>query len=67
MNDRSNWPSQLTTLTKQDNHSGLENTTADQRVGMMWELAVQAWAMKGQVVAEQEFQRHIGGIEFRRG
>lgn len=63
MKDRSHWPAKLTTLSEQDNHIGLENTTADERVGMMWQLAVQTWAFMGEDVAEQEFQRHLGGIE----
>lgn len=66
MKDRSDWPSGLTTLTDQNNHSGSEDTTADERVASMWQLAVDAWAMMGEHVAEREFQRHIGGIE-RRG
>jgi hypothetical protein len=34
----------------------------EQRWNMMWHLAVNAWAMKGENVAEQEFQRDIERI-----
>lgn len=44
----------------------LRDTTIEQRLGMMWQLAVNAWAMKGDDVAEHEFQRHVVRIE-RRG
>lgn len=63
MKDRSHWPTGLTTLSDHDNHVGMEHTTADERVGMMWQLAVDAWALRGENVAEREFQRHIGGIK----
>lgn len=63
MKDRSDWPTNLTTLQDHDNHWGLDKTTVNERVGMMWQLAVDAWAMQGVNVAELEFQRHLGGIE----
>lgn len=33
--------------------------TADERVGMMWQLALDAWAMKGEPVVEPRLQRDV--------
>jgi hypothetical protein len=37
----------------------LENTTAAERWAMMWQLALDAWAFRGETVAEPKLQRHI--------
>ena len=37
----------------------LKNTTPAERWAMMWQLALDAWAFKGETVAEPELQRHI--------
>ncbi len=37
----------------------LKNTTAAERWAMMWQLALDAWAFKGETVAEPRLQRHI--------
>ncbi len=37
----------------------LKNTTAAERWAMMWQLALDAWAFKGETVAEPKLQRHI--------
>jgi len=34
-------------------------TTAEERWAAMWQLAVDAWAMKGEDVADQRLQRHV--------
>ena len=54
------------TLAEQGNEDDVRNTTSEDRWGMMWQLAVDAWAMKGESVAEQEFLRHVECVE-RRG
>ena len=51
------------TLADQGKDDDLRNTTIEQRWNMMWQLAVDAWAMKGVNVAEQEFQRHVERLE----
>ncbi len=43
----------------------LENTTPAERWAMMWQLALDAWAFKGEPVAEPRLQRHIIRV-FRR-
>ena len=37
----------------------LKNTTPAERWAMMWQLALDAWAFKGEPIAEPELQRHI--------
>ena len=37
----------------------LKNTTPAERWAMMWQLALDAWAFKGESVAEPRLQRHI--------
>ena len=54
------------TLAEQGKEDDLRKTTIEERWGMMWQLAVDGWAMKGEDVAEQEFQRHVERVE-RRG
>jgi hypothetical protein len=54
------------TLAEQGEEDDLRNTTVEDRWNMMWQLAIDAWAMKGEDVAEQEFQRHVERV-IRRG
>ena len=56
----------LSKLSDQGRDDDLDHTTVEQRWNMMWQLAVNAWAMKGENVAEQEFQRHVERVERRR-
>ena len=37
----------------------LRNTTPAERLAMMWQLALDAWAFKGEPLAESRLQRHI--------
>ena len=37
----------------------LKNTTAAERWAMMWQLALDAWAFKGEPLAESRLQRNI--------
>ena len=38
--------------------SDLKSTTPAQRISMMWQLAVNAWAFKGESGAESRLSRH---------
>ena len=38
------------TLAEQGKEHDLRNTTAEERLRMMWQLALDAWAMKGEKV-----------------
>ena len=46
-------------LTNQGNEADLQTSTPAQRLGMMWQLALDAWAFKGESVAESRLPRHV--------
>ena len=50
-------------LDEQGREHDLEGTTPSERIGMMWQLALDAWAFKGEPVAEQRLPRHVVHIE----
>lgn len=47
-----------TTLAQQGTEDDLRNSTAEERLSMMWQLALDAWAMKGEKV-EPRLPRHV--------
>ena len=49
----------VTRLKEQGQESDLQSTTAAERLAMMWQLALDAWAFKGNSVAESRLSRHI--------
>ena len=51
------------TLAEQGNEDDLRRTTVEERWNMMWQLTVNAWAMKGDDIAGQEFQRDVERLE----
>jgi hypothetical protein len=66
MIDRSDWPVRKSTLSEQGFEDDLVHLTMGERMALVWPLTVQAWALAGEPVVEQEFQRHIIRVE-RRG
>lgn len=46
-------------LSDQGKESDLTRTTPVERLEMMWQLALDAWAFKGESVAEPRLPRHI--------
>ena len=46
------------TLTAQGKEDDLRDTTPEERLNMMWQLALNAWAMKGEKV-EPRLPRHV--------
>jgi hypothetical protein len=46
-------------LTDRGPDRDLANTTASERMGMMWQLALDAWAFMGEDHAESRLQRHV--------
>lgn len=46
-------------LEEQDRDDELRLTTPAQRLEMMWQLALDAWAFKGEPIAELRLPRHI--------
>jgi hypothetical protein len=53
------------TLAEQGHEEDLRHTTAEERLKMMWQLAADAWAMKGEKV-EPRLPRHVVRV-IRRG
>lgn len=50
--DRSSWPIRVTRL-GDDSEDALD-TTAEQRLAMMWELVTQAWAIAGRAIPDYD-------------
>ena len=50
---------QVVGLHDQNTETGLEDTTPAERIDMMWQLALDAWAFMGEPIAEPGLQRHI--------
>jgi len=46
-------------LDEQSDKDDLESTTPAQRIEMMWQLPLDAWAFKGEPLAELRLPRHI--------
>lgn len=46
-------------LQEQDKHDDNRTTTPAQRLEMMWQLTLDAWAFKGEPVVELRLPRHI--------
>ena len=64
--DRRNYPVRKSSLAEQDEDPDLENTTAAERLGMMWPITLDAWTFAGEPLAESRLPRHIVRIH-RRG
>ncbi len=43
---------------QEEGDTDLENTTPAERLSMMWQLALDVWAVKGEPVAEPRLPRH---------
>jgi hypothetical protein len=56
---RKNRQLKVTKLSEQQSDFDLRNTTPAERWAMMWQLTLDAWAFKGESVAEPRTQRHI--------
>ena len=56
-----------TTLQDQDDSGIIVNATPSERIGMVWQLTLDAWAFLDSNIAKSEFQRHVGRIERGRG
>jgi hypothetical protein len=63
MTDANRQIERLSKLSEQGPDNDLKDTTVEERWNMMWDLSINAWAMKGENVAEQEFQRHVERLE----
>ncbi len=54
-----NVPAEIQKLSEQGKESDLKGSTPVQRLEMMWQLALDAWALKGERVADPRLPRHI--------
>lgn len=60
--ERSNWPIRVRRLGEE----AIDDTTPEQRIAMMWELAVQAWAIAGKPIPDYD-RAHTPVRILRRG
>jgi hypothetical protein len=51
---RASWPIRHFALGEEPNEDLRDSTTPEQRLGMMWELAVQAWTLSGRPLPTYE-------------
>ena len=54
-----------TTLQDQDDSGIIANATPAERIGMVWQLTLDAWTFLDANIAKSEFQRHVGRVERR--
>lgn len=54
-------------LSDQGKETDLYTTTPSQRLSMMWQLALDAWAFRGESVAESRLPRHVIRLLRREG
>ena len=54
-------------LHNSDDDSDLKGKTPQQLIGMMWQLALNAWSFKENLNAEPRLQRHVVVLKRRRG
>ena len=55
-----------TTLQDQDDSGVVVDATPAERMGMVWQLTLDAWSFLDMDIAKSEFQRPVGRVE-RRG
>jgi hypothetical protein len=55
-----------TTLDHSDNNGELKDKSPQQLIGMMWQLALNAWSFKENLNAEPRLQRHVIVLTRRR-
>ncbi len=56
-----------TTLREQDDRGIIPDATPGERMAMVWQLTLDAWAFMDPAGAKSEFQRHVVRVERRRG
>lgn len=65
--DRSDWPTRLIPLSEERKDDDVLAVTPGERMEMMWQLAVNAWAFMGEDVSGSRFQQHVVRVERRGG
>ena len=64
--ERKNYPTRIVRKGEPEQDTYLSQTTAQERLLMMWPLTVQAWAFKGEDIRESRLSRHVVRVS-RRG
>lgn len=66
--DRNHWPTRKGSLSQleADEQDLSATTTVEERFAIMWQLAQDAWAFRGEPIGEPELSRHIACL-IRRG
>ena len=59
---RSSWPIRRYALGAEPGENLSGSTTAEERLGMMWELALQAWALTGEPLPDYPRHRAPGRV-----
>jgi hypothetical protein len=62
-----NVPVRKTRLHDSEDESDLKDKSPQELLGMMWQLALNAWAFKENLNAEPRLQRHVVVLKKRRG
>lgn len=57
----------ISRINEQGKEDDLRATNPSQRLAIMWQLALNAWAFKGEAVAEPRLQRHAIRLQRREG
>lgn len=65
MTDANRQIERLTTLAEQGLDNDMCGTTVEERWNMMWQITMNAFAMRGEDVVGQQFQRHVERLERR--
>ena len=60
-------PVRKASLRGQDGEDDLKDKSPDELLGMMWQLALNAWTFKDNLDAEPRLQRHVVVLKRRRG
>lgn len=56
-----------TSLRQAEQRNDLQGKSPHELIGMMWQLALDAWSFKGNVDAEPRLQRHVVVLKRGRG
>jgi hypothetical protein len=56
-----------TSLHDSDGDNDLKDKSPQELLGMMWQLALNAWSLKENLDAEPRLQRHVVVVKKRRG
>lgn len=67
MSDRSEIEVRIRPLSEQGREPDLQTTSMAERIEMMWQLALDAWAFQEGGAGESRLQRHVIRIERRGG